>query len=170
MLVPAVATILLLVALLSAFRFAMGLRYAKLLREQALLDEAARGRRVVAEVPTTGGQILLFREDDARFYWAETSCAKRDLVAARLLLNGAVVGEAAAGGVAALPAAPGLDSEDLRERWEVVAYRRGATPLTIPCGRLREGVSRDAARAVFESLRSAIDAGSAGRSQQEVGS
>jgi len=169
MLVPALATLLLLIALLSAFRFAMGLRYAKLLREQALLEEAARGRRVVAEVPTSDGRILLFREDDERFYWAETSCAKRDVVAARLLLNGAVVGEVSAGD-AALPGAPGLDPGDLRERWEVVAYRDGAAPLSIPCGSLREGVSRDAARAVFESLRSAIGAGPAGRSGQEVGS
>jgi len=169
MLVPTLAALALLAALLSAFRFAMGLRYAKLLRERALADEVARGRRVVAEVPTPGGEIELFREDEARFYWGDASWAKPELAAARLLLNGAIVAEVSAGPMP-LPPAPGPDPEDVRERWAVVAYRRRGPPVDVACGSLREGVSRDAARAVFESLRSAIQVPRGGDEREEVDS
>lgn len=149
MIVQLLAGALLAVMLFFAFRFAMGLRWARVMRERALAEELERGRRLVAEVPTPSGEIELFLEDEAGFYWAGEQLGKPDLLGARLLLNGAVMKECRRDG-AALPDAPPPEEYEGRERWEVAAY--GAAARLIPCGSLREGVSRDAARDVFEAL------------------
>ena len=59
---------------------------------------------------------------------------------------------------AALPEPPAPEEEPGREKWEVVAYLRDGRALTIRCGSVREGISRDAARAVFEALRQEVEA------------
>src|ERR1051326_1997992 len=51
LLIQLAAALLLLIFLWRAFRFAMGLRWGRVQREQARRDEEARGRRVVAELP-----------------------------------------------------------------------------------------------------------------------
>ena len=150
------AGILLVGTLLVAFRFAMGLRWARLMREKALFEELERGRRLVAEVPTSSGEIELFLEDESGFYWSGERLGKPQLVGARLLLNGAVMRECRRAG-AALPAAAPPEEYEGRERWEVAAYRPGGTWL-IECGSLREGVSREAARDVFAALEAACAA------------
>jgi len=152
-----IASLVLIVALFGFFRFAMGLRYAKILREQALQRESSRGRRVIAEVPTPEGTIELFREDDAEFYWSGDRISKRGLSGVRLVLNGAVMAQVQIPD-AVLPVAPVPEEFEGRERWEVVAYHATSDPTLIACGNLREGVSRDAARAVYDALKSACEA------------
>jgi hypothetical protein len=155
------AGIVLAGTLFAAFRFAMGLRWARLTRERALSEELERGRRLVAEVPTPSGEIELFLEDESGFYWAGAELGKRDLLGARLLLNGAVMRECRRPG-SELPEASTPEEYEGRERWEVAAYRPGGDTTLIACGSLREGVSREAARDVFEALESACVAPAAG--------
>ena len=63
-----------------------------------------------------------------------------------------------------LPAdGPDQDYEG-RERWDVVLRLAGGELLTIPCGTLREGVSREAARDVFDAVARALVHEPAGRS------
>ena len=75
----------------------------------------------------------------------------------RLLLNGGIIGEFAATGTS-LPAPAGAEEYEGRERWDVRIYRRGAEPVEIPCGTLREGVSREIAGRAFEAVRGAVGA------------
>jgi len=154
MLVQALAVVLFVALLLALFRFAMGLRYAKGERERARAAEEARGRRVVAEIPLSEADLVLFVDDGERFRWASDSLAKEEIVGARALVNGAVVREFAAG-PGLLPPAAAPEEFEGRERWEVMVFLRGGDAARIPCGSLREGVSREIAGRVFEALRAA---------------
>ena len=53
----------------------------------------------------------------------------------------------------ALPEPPLAEAYEGRERWEVELYLRDGRRLQVPCGTLREGVSREAALAVFAAVK-----------------
>src|SRR5258706_12512757 len=72
----------------SLFRLSMGLRWAKVSRESARREEEDRGRRIVAELPSSDGTLGFFAEDHAGFYWPAGEAGKSGLRGARLLLNG----------------------------------------------------------------------------------
>jgi hypothetical protein len=146
----------LLLLLWWAFRLAMGLRWSKIERERARRREEETGRKVVAELPLPEG-VLFFVEDERALHWGEHSVARADVAGARLLLNSAVVSAAAREG-AALPAPPAPEEEPGREKWEVAVYLRDGRALTVRCGSVREGISRQAARAVFDALRREVQA------------
>jgi hypothetical protein len=153
-LVKLLALAALLALLWVLFRFAMGLRYTKLSRDAQRRQLEARGQRVVAELPFDDG-VCFFTEDAEAFAWWDARIEKQALAGARLVLNGAVMGEARRAATA-LPSPTAPEAYAGRERWEVVLYPRGAAPFAIPCGTLREGVSREAATAVFEAVRKAL--------------
>lgn len=152
MLVRLAAAAALVLVLWWAFRLAMGLRWNKVLRERQRDEEAGRGR-IVAELPLPEG-MAFFVEDAAGFRWGDETVARGAVTGARLLLNSAVVASAERPGVA-LPPPPAPEDEPGRERWEVVAYVDGGGARTVRCGSVREGISRQAARAVFDALRAA---------------
>ena len=157
MLIQLLAGVALLAALWMLFRFAMGLRWAKVSREGARREAEARGRRVVAEIPLSADELALFEEDAQRFYWGGRSVARSDLRGARLLLNGNVVGACARPG-ATLPDPPAAEEHEGRERWDVLLYLRGGSADRVPCGTLREGVSREIGARVFEAVRREVQA------------
>lgn len=152
--VQALAGIVLLLVVFSLFRLAMGLRWAKITRERARAAEESKGRRVVAELPA-GDELLLLLEDEASFQWGDRRVDKSALAGVRMLLNGGILGEYARPGVR-LEAPAGREDGDGRERWEVVLYLREGTE-TIPCGSLREGVSREIARRAFAAVKEAAE-------------
>ena len=152
-----IVALLALVALLwSLFRLSMGLRWAKVSRESARQEEEARGRRIVAELPSPEGTLGFFAEDHAGFYWPGGEAGKSALRGARLLLNGGVV-SAVARPAAALPEPPAAESFEGRERWEVALYPADGRTRTVACGMVREGVSREIATRVFEAVRAAVE-------------
>jgi hypothetical protein len=157
MLIKVVAGILFVMIVWGFFRLAMGLRWAKIEREDHRRDEEARGRRVVAEIPLSEGELLMLLEDADAFHWGTRSVAKADIVGGRLLLNGGIIGEFAASGTS-LPAPARAEEYEGRERWDVRIYRRDAEPVEIPCGTLREGVSREIAGRAFDAVRGAVGA------------
>ena len=154
MLVRVLAAAALVLLLWWAFRLAMGLRWSKIEREAARRREEETGRRVVAELPLPEG-VVFFTADAQALHWGDQSIPRGALLGARLLLNSAVV-SAAARAAAVLPEPPPPEDEPGREKWEVIAYLEGGRALTIRCGTVREGISRDAARAVFEALRQEV--------------
>lgn len=149
------AAALLAFVLFRVFRLAMRLRFAKLERERERAEQERLGRRVVAELPLEEG-IVLFLEDEAGFAWGGSRVARSELVGARLLLNGGVVAQAARAG-APLPAPSPAPEFDGSETWEVELLAAGKAHK-VPCGRLREGVSREAATQVFEVVKRALSA------------
>jgi len=156
-LVQAAAAIVVLALLWRAFRFAMGLRAARIFREEARRAEESRGRRVVAEIPSVEGDLSLFLEAPDAFVWRDRSVRKRDIVGCRLLLNGAAIASAARVNTT-LPEAALPEDYEGRERWDVRLYI-GGDVWEVPCGTLREGVSRDTARAVFDAVSAAVRPG-----------
>jgi hypothetical protein len=156
MLIQWLAGLLLLAALWMLFRFAMGLRWAKLSREEGRARVESSGRRVVAEVPLAGGELSFFQEDRAGFYWAGHHVARAEVAGARLLLNGNVVG-AAARPSAVLPDPPSPEELAGRERWDVWLYLAADEVARVRCGSLGEGVSREIAARVFEAVRREVE-------------
>jgi len=153
-LIQVAAGLLLLLLLWRAFRMAMAMRYTRVLREEQRRALEARGQRVVAEVPSHEGDVYLFLETPEGFEWRGHTLRKADIVGARLLLNGAPMASAARAGVSLPEPASPPDFEG-RERWDVRLHT-GEGPVEVPCGTLREGVSREAARAVFQAVRTAL--------------
>jgi hypothetical protein len=138
------------------FRFAMALRSGRLAREDARRSEEADGRRIVAELPGADGRLDLFAEDATSFHWSTGRVAKANVIGCRLLLNGGVMAQAARPGVT-LPDAAAVEEYEGRERWDVRVYT--ATGSTdIACGRVREGVSREAAQSVFAAIKAVLSA------------
>jgi hypothetical protein len=159
MLIKVVAAALLVALLWTLLRFALGLRWAKVSREASRRAEEERGRRVVAELPLESGSVDMLLEDDRFFRWDETSVAKDAIVGGRLQLNGGLVAECCRPGTT-LPS-PGPPEEfDGRERWEVVLHMADGARLSVACGSLREGVSRETAHRAYEAVRAAVAAGS----------
>ncbi len=145
----------LLVALWKLFRFAMALRFAKVLRDEERQASEASGRRLVAELPTHQGDLVLFHESASSFFYGEREVEKQAIVAARLFLNGRIVDQTFRPGASA-PDASWAEEYDGRERWDLRLDFRTGEPLTIPCGMLREGVSREAATRVFRAVAASI--------------
>jgi hypothetical protein len=154
MIVQALAILLFLVVAFWLFRLSMGLRWAKVSREEARVREEARGRKVVAEIPLPSDEIVFLMEDAETFAWASHELRKADIAGARLLLNGGIVGEFAEDGLRLPPPTPPDDYEG-RERWDVVVFLRNGGTTRIPCGQMREGVSREIAGRVFEAVKRA---------------
>jgi hypothetical protein len=156
MIIQVLALLALVLALWTVFRFAMGLRWAKVSREDARAAEQSRGRRVVAEIPLSDDEIVFFVEDEVGFYWGGRQARKRDIRGARLLLNGAVMASFSRDGERLPDAAPPEEYEG-GERWEIALYLQGGREERVACGTLREGVSREIAGRIFEAIRSAVE-------------
>jgi hypothetical protein len=152
MLIQVLAGLLLVAVLWTLFRFAMGLRWSKVAREEARAEAEARGRRVVAEIPLPGDELAFFEEDAERFQWGGSIVARSQVAGARLLLDGNVVGAVGRPGTL-LPPAPAVEEHEGRERWDVLLYLVKGDVARVPCGALREGVSREIAARVFEAVR-----------------
>jgi hypothetical protein len=140
------------VLLFSIFRYAMALRASKVARLSWREAEEARGRRVVAEIPGPGDGVTLFLEDDAGFYWGAAEVRKRDVAGGRLRLNGGILAAWARPGLV-LPEPESAEDYEGRERWDVVLYLASGETRVVPCGSLREGVSREIASRVFKATR-----------------
>src|SRR5260221_10716184 len=114
-----IAALLALLALLwSLFRLSMGLRWAKVSRESARREEEDRGRRIVAELPSSDGTLGFFAEDHAGFYWPASEAGKSGLRVARLLLHGGLIAAMARGGEA-VPEPPVPEPFEGREGGDV---------------------------------------------------
>ena len=145
------ALLLFLALVFQLFRFAMGLRETKRAREAKRAAEEARGRRVVAEIPLGEGGFVLLTQDEKGFAWGSSRFARADVVGARLLLNGGILREFARVPGVLPPPVPPEDFEG-RERWEVAVYLKDGGLARIPCGTLREGVSREIASQVYAAV------------------
>ena len=154
-LVQLVAAAAFLLLAFSVFRLAMGLRWAKVSREAARAEGLAAGRRVVAELPLPSGEVAFLMEDAAGFAWGDRRCEKAGIAGVRMRLNGGVLAEFAKDGVR-LPAPEPPEEYEGRERWDVALFAADGFLEAIPCGVLREGVSREVAGTVFEAVKRAV--------------
>jgi hypothetical protein len=151
-----VAGIVAVLLLLVAASLAATLRSYRRRRQRARDSERALGRAVIAELPT-GDELVLVSQDDHRFYYGERAIDKDLIVAVRVLINGSPIASAVSRRHAAsIPLQPtSFDDRPegiARDRWDVAVETVVGTTL-IECGAIRERVSQELARTVFDAIR-----------------
>jgi hypothetical protein len=155
-----VAALVALALLLVAASLATTLHFARRRRSRAHDSERALGRTIVAEIPS-GDDLMLFSEDAVRFYYGEQSIDKDLVAAARVLINGspiaAVLSKRHAGEADRHPTSFDDRPEGIaRDRWDVAIETVRGTVL-VECGAIRERISQELARAVFDAVKREVE-------------
>jgi hypothetical protein len=133
-------------------------------RLRAQDSERALGRTIIAEIPVND-RLVLFSEDEVRFHYGERSIDKDLIAAARVLINGAPISATVAqahGAVALQPTSFEDRPEGIaRDRWDVAIETLAGTVL-VECGAIRERVSQELARTVYDAVKRDIERRDAG--------
>jgi hypothetical protein len=156
-----VAGILALLLLLAAASLATTLHYYRRRRRRAHDSERALGRTIIAELPTAE-ELVLFSEDAKRFYYGERAIDKDLITAVRVLINGSPIASVTAPRHKTDTGAPPTAFDDrpegiARDRWDV-AIETVTGAVLVECGAIRERVSQELARAVFEAVKRVVEA------------
>lgn len=157
----AIAAVVALLLLLAAASLATTLHAYRRRRQRARDSEQALGRTVIAEIPSAD-DLVLFSEDRVRFFYGEQSIDKDLIVAVRVLINGApiaaVVSRRYAREAAEHAATHFEDHPEgiARDRWDVAIETVTGTTI-VECGAIRERVSQELARKVFDAVRADIE-------------
>ena len=155
-----VAGIVAVLLLLVAASLATTLRAYRRRRERARDSERALGRSVIAELPTAD-DLVLVSEDGQRFYYGERAIDKDLIVAVRVLINGAPIAAYVSQRLNTSAPRQATSFEDrpegiARDRWDVAVETVSGATL-IECGAIRERVSQELARAVFDAIKNDME-------------
>jgi hypothetical protein len=125
-------------------------------RQQARDTERAFGRTIIAELPISD-ELVIVSEDATCFYCGDRPIDKDLIVAARVLINGSPIAAYVSRRHAAATPRDPTSFEDrpegiARDRWDV-AVEMVAGTLLIECGAIRERVSQELARTIFDAIR-----------------
>jgi len=155
-----VAAVIALALLLWAASLATTLQASRRRRQRQLDSERAMGRTVIAEIPA-GDDLVLVSSDEARFYYGDQPIDKDLIVAVRVLINGAPIAAHLSPRHAGIVARESSSFEDhpegiARDRWDVAVEAIAGTTL-IECGAIRERVSQELARQVFDAIKADLE-------------
>ena len=155
-----VAGILALLLLVVAASLATTLQYYRRRRRRAHDSERAMGRTIIAELPTAD-ELVLFSEDAKRFYYGERSIDKDLIAAVRVLINGTPIAAMLSTHHVREAARQPTHFDDrpegiARDRWDVAIETITATVL-VECGAIRERVSQELARSVFDAVKRDVE-------------
>lgn len=150
-----------------AASLATTLQFYRRRRERERAGQRALGRTLVAEIPA-GDDLAIFSEDDHCFYHGERTIQKATIVAARVLINGIPIASAASSRAPVRAQSSHVEDRPegiARDRWDVAIDTLapdappGALPtiVLIECGAIRERVSQELARAVFDAIKREIE-------------
>jgi translation elongation factor EF-4 len=154
------AAVAALVLLLVAASLATTLQTYRRRRLRARDSERALGRTVLAEIPA-GDDLVLVSEDHARFYYGERSVDKDLIVAVRVLINGSPIAACVSTRYPPSADRQATSFDDrpegiARDRWDVAIETVTGTTL-VECGAIRERVSQELARAVFDAVKRDVE-------------
>jgi hypothetical protein len=154
-----IAGLIAIALLLVAASLATTLQLYRRRRQRARDAERALGRTIVAEIPAED-DLVIFSKDAHRFYYGEQSIDKDLINAVRVLINGSPIAAAVARQRADARTQP-TSFEDrpdgiARDRWDV-AIETVKGVVLVRCGAIRERVSQELARAVFEAVKRDLD-------------
>jgi hypothetical protein len=154
------AAVVAIALLIVAASLATTLQQYRRRRQRTRDSERALGRSIVAEIPTET-DLALFSEDDKRFYYGEQRIDKDLVTAVSVLINGAPIAGYVSKRAGSRTAVPSTRFEDrpegiARDRWDVAIETVTGTTL-VPCGAIRERVSQELARAVFEAVKRSLE-------------
>ncbi|MQA31295.1 MAG: hypothetical protein GEU82_15910 [Luteitalea sp.] len=146
--------------LLVAASLATTLQMYRRRRQRVRDSERALGRTVIAELPV-GDELILFSEDGVRFYYGDRSIDKDLIAAVRVLINGSPIATVLSTRHLREAARQPTSFEDrpegiARDRWDVAVETITGTVL-VECGAIRERVSQEQARSVFDAVRRDIE-------------
>jgi len=154
-----VAAALALGLLVIAASLATPLQMFRKQRRRAREGERTLGRTIVAEIPADD-DLTLFTEDAGQFHYGAQSIDKHRIVAARILINGAVIAtcvsrRATPGAVKTTDTIDDRPEGIARDRWDVAIDTLDGT-VVVECGAIRERVSQELARAVFDAVKDEV--------------
>jgi len=134
-------------------------------RQRARDSEGALGRTIIAELPTAE-DLVLFSEDASRFYYGERSIDKDLIAAVRVLINGSPIAAAVSSRHADANRRHPTSFDDrpegiARDRWDV-AIETVTDTILVECGAIRERVSQELARTVYDAVKRSVDRSSGG--------
>ena len=133
-------------------------------RKGARDSERTAGHSIIAEIPAQD-DLVLFTEDPRQFHYGVRSIDKDRIATVRILINGATIAayesaRRASGNRAQMttPAEPIDDRPEgiARDRWDVAIEAADGTIL-VECGAIRERVSQELARAVFDAVKRELE-------------
>lgn len=143
-----------------ALSLATTLHFYRRRRERARVAEETQGRTIIAELPTDE-RLVLFTEDAGHFHYDTRLIAKGDITAVRVLINGSPI--AAVASTRHLREARGHPTsfEDrpegiARDRWDVAIETVAGTVL-VECGAIRERISQELARTIFDAVKREVE-------------
>ncbi|MGH6621109.1 MAG: hypothetical protein ACREF6_16300 [Alphaproteobacteria bacterium] len=163
----AVAAIVAAALIFVALSLLTSLHFYRKRHQKARADELARGRTIIVELPT-GPALTLFTEDAEHFHYGATPIDKNAITAVRVLINGAPIAafvsprwEPDAGAGTRDPAHAETSFEDtsegiLHDRWDVAIETVDAT-IVVECGAVRERVSQELARKVYDAVKADLE-------------
>ena len=151
-----VAGLVAVVLLLAAASLATTLTGYRKRRQRARDSERALGRLLIAELPISD-ELVLVSHDDHRVYYGDRSIDKDLITAVRVLINGSPIAAYTSRRHRVADVQP-TSFEDrpegiARDRWDVAVETLRGTTL-IECGAIRERVSQELARTIFDAIRS----------------
>jgi hypothetical protein len=121
--------------------------------------ETALGRTIVAELPTRE-ELVLFSEDPTHFHYGAQAIDKDRIAAVRVLINGVPIATTLSPRHPEASAMQPTSFDDrpegiARDRWDVAIETVGDTVL-VECGAIRERVSQELARMVYDVVKRAV--------------
>ncbi len=146
--------------LIMALSLATTLHFHRRRRVAARVQEEAQGRRIVAELPTDE-RLVLFTEDVDAFHYGDRRIEKDDIAAVRVLINGVPIAAVTSTRHERAAARHPTSFEDrpegiARDRWDVAIETIGETAL-VECGAIRERISQELARTVFDAVKDSVE-------------
>jgi len=149
-----------IVLLLVAASLATALTAFRRRRLRARDSERALGRVIIAEIPADD-DLRLFSEDAVRFHYGEASVDKDLIVAVRVLINGSPIAAYVSTRRPRDAARQATSFEDrpegiARDRWDVAIETVNGLML-VECGAIRERVSQELARTVFDAVKRELE-------------
>ena len=155
-----VAAFVALLLLLVAASLATTLKTYRRRRQRSRDREAALGRTIIAEIPGDA-DLRLFSEDPVRFHYGDESIDKDLIVAVRVLINGSPIAAYLSTRHPVDDARQATSFEDrpegiARDRWDVAIETVNGMTL-VECGAIRERVSQELARTVFDAVKRELE-------------
>ena len=171
-----VAVVIVFVLVAFALSMASSLHWYR--RSHAKLRRAIAdlGQSIVAEIPGRD-KLRFFTEDDDAFHWDDHQILKDRVRAARVLISGAPISVCVSQRFAASQETPPVSSSSKgsknplarngsievappegieRDRWDVTIDLDEET-IVVECGAIRERVSQELARRVFDAVKTDIE-------------
>lgn len=147
-----VAGLVALALLLFALLVGATLHFHRQRRDRTRREARASGRAIVAELPQ-GSNLVCVTEDPERLYVGDRPIEKASIRGVRLMVNAELVSQVGKTGTEPAATARATSDEEafIRDRWDVLVDTSTGT-VTIACGAIRERISQDLARRIYDAV------------------